>query len=127
MFTGSSEELWETAKILGASDQDIGIINQSDWENRAEENPTPQNRSIECNIVTNDQNAATAKPLSLVWTENECHEKNFSIVPTAYVFVKRSNDTKYRNVYKDEKNKLGEEVKVLMGMTNKTMTFVMFG
>ncbi|KAK0160343.1 hypothetical protein PV328_007765 [Microctonus aethiopoides] len=73
-----------------------------------------------------DQNAATAKPLSLVWIENEFREKIFSIVPTVYVFIKRSNDSKYRNVCSNEKIKFGE-VKVLVGMTNKTMKFVIFG
>ncbi|KAK0167648.1 hypothetical protein PV327_005018 [Microctonus hyperodae] len=84
-------------------------------------------RLVDCTQNEIAPNAASTKPLSLVWSENQYHEKNFSIVPTEYVFVKRSNDSKYRNVHSNEKIKSGEEVKVLMGMTNKTMTFVMFG
>ncbi|KAK0073618.1 hypothetical protein PV325_009485, partial [Microctonus aethiopoides] len=76
-FANSSEELWDTAKILGASDKNIEVINQSNQKERPEvtsfffqnfiendvliiktlplcisalqENPTPQNRAIECN------------------------------------------------------------------------------
>ncbi|KAK0074489.1 hypothetical protein PV325_008272 [Microctonus aethiopoides] len=107
-FANTSEELWQIAKGLGASDQEIEVINQDDGEKKPE-------------------NAAFTKPLSLVWIENERGQKDFSIVPTPYVFIKRSSDAKYRNIHSHEKIKTGEEVKVLMGMTNKTMTFVMFG
>ncbi|KAK0160214.1 hypothetical protein PV328_007642 [Microctonus aethiopoides] len=47
----------------------------------------------------------TKKQLSLVWTENYLHEKDFSIVPTSYVFIKTCNDSKYRKVNNHDKAK----------------------